>query len=103
LKFEEIVEGLKHLSEVKGQEEHDWNTHEWVAVVFKYLKDNMKRMKRKELMFYYFMLKKLKYSDEEFWKKMYARIEENIYEISNKNFSYLYLTYYDKFESVFSP
>jgi hypothetical protein len=51
---------------------------------------------------YYYLFKKLKYSDEGFWKKMYGRIERNIYDLSAKDFSYIYLTYYDKFESVFS-
>jgi hypothetical protein len=61
------------------------------------VKENMKKIKKTEIMDYYYLFKKLRYSDEEFWKKMYAKIERNIYEISTANFSYIYTTYYDSF------
>lgn len=34
---------------------------------------------------------------------MYAKIEENIYDLYPNQFSYIYLTYYDKLDTIFSP
>jgi len=63
----------------------------------------MNQIKKVDTMNFYFLMKKLRYTDEEFWKKMYARIEQNIYDIYPRYFSYIYLTYYDKLETIFSP
>lgn len=47
-------------------------------------------------------MKKLRYSDETFWKKLYAKIEENIYDLNDSEFEYFFLGYYDRLEEVFS-
>lgn len=31
LEYDEMMEGLRYLSEIKGQENHDWNTHPWIS------------------------------------------------------------------------
>jgi hypothetical protein len=31
LEYNELKEGLKYLSEVQDQEQHDWNSHPWVS------------------------------------------------------------------------
>ena len=41
-----MVEGLKYLSEVKGQEKHDWNEHEWVKGALDKVRDNFGRIKQ---------------------------------------------------------
>lgn len=103
LSFKELVEGLRYLSEIKGQETHDWNKHEWVCAAMDKVKENIDKIPKGDIMNFYFLMKKLRYTNEEFWKKMYAKIEENIYDFFPNQFSYIYLTYYDKFETVFSP
>lgn len=51
---------------------------------------------------FYFLMKKLNFTDEGFWKKMYGRIEENLYDLTPNNFEYIYLTYYDLTDKLFS-
>lgn len=50
----------------------------------------------------YYLMKKLKYSNEEFWKKMYAHIEENIYDIGSFEFEKFFLRYYKVSDQYFS-
>lgn len=51
---------------------------------------------------FYHLMKKLGCRNEEFWKKMYGKIEEEIYEIYPSDFEFLFLTYYKKSSEVFS-
>lgn len=64
MSFKEIVEGLRVLAEVKGQEKHDWNNHEWVSAALKAVKDNFIKIKKPDIMNFYFLMKKLRYNDE---------------------------------------
>jgi hypothetical protein len=100
--FPEVVEGLKYLSEVKGQEAHDWNTHPWVSPAMAEVEKNLHTIKPKDIMNFYFLMKKLRYADKRFWRRMYKKIEHNICELSPNHFSYIFLTCYDSFEKLFS-
>ena len=102
LSFEELVEGLKCLSEVEGQKEHDWNEHEWVSKALQRVRDDFNRIQKPSVMSFYFLMKKLGYSDSAFWKKMYAKIEEHIYDLHGQHFEYIFITYYDRFEELFT-
>lgn len=68
------MDGLRVLADIKGQEKHDWNKHEWVSNALKAVKDNFSKIKKVDYMNFYFLMKKLKYQDEDFWKKMYEAI-----------------------------
>ena len=39
------------------------------------IRDKFNFIKKKEIMSYYRLMKRLRYSDEVFWQKMYAKIE----------------------------
>jgi hypothetical protein len=86
LEYEEMIEGLRYLSEVEGQQEHDWNTHAWVSKAFDYVSTNFQRIKNKNYLSMYYLMKKLNCRNEDFWKKMYARIEENLYDLYPSEF-----------------
>jgi hypothetical protein len=76
-----MIEGLKFLSEVEGQENHDWNTHIWVSKAFDSVNSNFNRIKNKDYLTMYYLMKKLKCTNQDFWKKMYAKIEDMLYEL----------------------
>ena len=98
-----MMEGLKYLSEVKGQEEHDWNSHPWVGRVLEEVNRQFVRIKKGNHLSVYYMMKKLRYSNEDFWKKMYAQIEENIYDLGSFEFEKFFLRYYKVSDQYFSP
>ena len=90
------------MSEVKGQENHDWNGHDWVRGAMDKYFDNFYRIREKDTMKTYYIMKKLRYDKEEFWKKIYEKIEKHMYDLRSPDFEYLFLGYYDRFEEVFS-
>ena len=102
LEFRELTEGLRCLSEVKGQEQHDWNQHEGVGKALHQIRDNFQRIRKAEVMPYYFLMKKLGYTDAEFWRKMYAKLEEELYDLHSQHFELLFVRYYGRFDEVFS-
>lgn len=51
---------------------------------------------------FYYLMKKLNCKNEEFWTKMYSKIEQEIYEIYPSDFEYIFLTYYKRANEVFS-
>lgn len=57
------MDGLRVLADIKGQEKHDWNKHEWVSNALKAVKDNFSKIKKVDYMNFYFLMKKLKYQD----------------------------------------
>ena len=75
LEYYEMMEGLKYLSEIKGQEKHDWNSHPWIKKAMDEVDRQFIRIRRVDRLNVYYMMKKLGYSKPEFWSKMYALIE----------------------------
>jgi hypothetical protein len=69
-----MIEGLKYLSEIEGQEKQDWNAHAWVSKAFDSVNSNFNRIKKKDYLTMYYLLKKLKCNNQDFWKKMYVKI-----------------------------
>lgn len=67
------------------------------------VRDEFARIKKVDIMNFYYLMKKLNYADKDFWKKVYARIEENIYDLYPRQFEYIYMTYYDTAAEHFSP
>lgn len=63
----------------------------------------MNMIKKKDIMSFYYLMKRLRYADTQFWKNLYARIQENYYDFTPKQFEYLYLNYYDKMDEYFKP
>lgn len=57
-----------------GQEKHDWNSHPWVRPAMDYVRYNFFRITPDKLLKFYYLMKKLKYSDEQFWAQMYAQL-----------------------------
>lgn len=55
-----MIEGLKTLSEIEGQEKHDWNSHAWVSKAFDSVNTNFFRIKKKDYLPMYYLMKKLK-------------------------------------------
>ena len=51
---------------------------------------------------FYHLMKKLNCKHEDFWNKLYAKIEDDIYELYPTEFEFLFLTYYKKSSEVFS-
>ena len=70
-----MMEGLRFLSEVKGQEDHDWNSHPWISKALEQVNLQFFRIKKKDHISVYYLMKKLRCSNPEFWKKMYSHIE----------------------------
>ena len=101
LDFSELMAGLKILSETEGQEKHDWNTHEWVKGAMDKFLDNFYRIREKDTMICYHMMKKLKYDRNEFWDKIHIKILKNLYELRPADFEFVYLEYYGRFDEVF--
>ena len=79
---------------MKGQEQHDWNSHPWVSQALEEANKQFARIKIKNRLSVYYLMKKLKYSNPEFWKKMYAVIEENLYDLNPHEFEKFFLRYY---------
>lgn len=44
------------------------------------------RIKKGDHIAVYYLMKKLNYSNQDFWKKMYAHIEEHIYDLNSGEF-----------------
>ena len=64
LSFKEIVEGLRCLSKIDGQEAHDWNKHEWVSNALNKVNECFIQIKKNDIMNFYFLMKKLQYSNQ---------------------------------------
>jgi hypothetical protein len=75
------MEGLRFLSQIQGQEEHDWNSHPWVSKALDRVNKEFVRVKRKNNLSIYYLMKKLKFSNPQFWTKVYSIIEEDIYDL----------------------
>lgn len=97
-----MIEGLKYLSEVPGQEKHDWNEHIWISKAFEHIVKNFNRIKRKDFLSMYYLMKKLNCKHSEFWKKTYSIIEENLYELYPSEFEKFFLRYYKVSDEYFS-
>lgn len=69
-----MMEGLKYLSEIKVQEDHDWNTHPWICKALDEVDRQFNKIKTVDRLNVYYLMKKLRYSKPEFWSKMYALI-----------------------------
>lgn len=98
-----MMEGLRYLSEVKGQQEQDWNTHPWVSKALDEVNNKFVRIKNKDKLSVYYLMKKLGCQSPEFWKKMYAVIEDNLYDLYPSEFERFFLRYYKVSDQVFSP
>ena len=65
------------------------------------IRDDFGRIKKVDIMNYYYLMKKLNYSDADFWKKMYQKINDNLYDIPGHHFEDLLIRYYDVIEEKF--
>lgn len=54
-----MIEGLRWLSEVKGQEAHDWNSHPWISKALEQVNQQFFRIKKKDHIPVYYLMKKL--------------------------------------------
>lgn len=86
-----------------GQEKHDWNQHAWVSKALDFVNNNFNRIKRKDYMSMYHLMKKLNNKSELFWKQMYAQIEEMLYDMYPSEFEKFFLKYYKVSDQYFSP
>jgi hypothetical protein len=102
LEFDEMIEGLRYLSEVKGQEKHDWNAHPWVSKAFSRVNDQFGRLKKNEYLSLYNLMKKLGCRHEGFWKKVYNLIEENLFQLYPSDVERFFLRYFKVSEQYFS-
>ena len=59
-----MMEGLRYLSEVKGQEEHNWNEHPWVSKALDEVNRLFFRIKKKDYLTVYYLMKKLRYENQ---------------------------------------
>ena len=103
LGFNELVEGLQYLSEVRGQEKHNWNRHPWVSKAFEVLCKQYARIRPKDKLSMYYLLQRLNCKHEPLWKKIYADIEENIYDLPTQEFEKFFMKYYKVSDQYFSP
>lgn len=71
---------------MEGQESYDWNAHAWISRAFEYIGSNFNRIKNKDYLKMYYLMKKLNCKNELFWKKMYAKIEESLYDLTPNEF-----------------
>ena len=81
-----MMKGLRYLSQIKGQENHDWNTHPWISKALDRVNNEFNRIKKNGHLPMYYLMKKLKYSNADFWKKIYSHIEEHVYELYASQF-----------------
>ncbi len=74
-----------------------------MSKAFDYISNNFNRIKHKDYLSMYYLMKKLNCTNPTFWEKMYAKIEENLYELTPSEFEKFFLKYYKVSDQHFSP